>query len=218
MKRLRFTIAGLLVMVVFVAVGIAALREATDLWDSGVFGVTLVLLLGSVLLSVHRTAERRAYWLGFALFGSVYLALSLVPPVAARLPTTKALAYLDSKVSDRVKSWVFSVIPAVSGPNNGQAVQTLAYVGGGSTVTTIEAETLQLWNATTGAAVTGVNGTSENFIRIGHSFLALILAIIGARLSQSLHVSGQSRRQEPSDVDRANATRRPEVDPAFNSD
>ena len=68
------------------------------------------------------------------------------------------------------------------------------------------------------ALVPGVNGTSQNFIQIGHSFLALILAFLGARLSQSLFASGQSRRPEPSDVNQANTTRRPEVDPAFNSD
>ena len=33
MRRIRFTIASLLVVVLFVAVGFAALRESSDLWD-----------------------------------------------------------------------------------------------------------------------------------------------------------------------------------------
>ena len=79
MRRIRFTIASLLGVVLFVAVAFAALRAATDAWDSGVFGLTLGLLLTSVLLAVHRAGGRRAYWLGFALFGGTYLGASLIP-------------------------------------------------------------------------------------------------------------------------------------------
>ena len=79
----------------FVAVGFAALREADVLWDSGLFSLTLGLLLAAVLLAVHRTEARRAFWIGFALFGWGYLSLFLIPSTDSRLITTKALAYLD---------------------------------------------------------------------------------------------------------------------------
>ena len=36
MRHIRFSIASLLVVVLIVAVGFAALREASDLWESGV--------------------------------------------------------------------------------------------------------------------------------------------------------------------------------------
>jgi hypothetical protein len=36
MRRFRFSIASLLVVVLYVAVGFAALRESNDLWESGV--------------------------------------------------------------------------------------------------------------------------------------------------------------------------------------
>ena len=65
MRRIRFTIASLLVVVLFVAVGFAALRESNDLWDSGLFTLTLAVLLVSILLAIHRTESRRAFWLGF---------------------------------------------------------------------------------------------------------------------------------------------------------
>lgn len=73
MRRIRFTIANLLVVVLFVAVGFAALRESSDLCDIGLFSLTLGVLLISILLAVHRTESRRAFWLGFAIFGSAYL-------------------------------------------------------------------------------------------------------------------------------------------------
>jgi hypothetical protein len=95
MRRLRFNIASLLCVILILGVGFAALRESSDLWESGVFTRTLAALLISILLAVHRTDSRRAFWLGFALFGWTYLGLSLVPSTESRLMTTKALATLD---------------------------------------------------------------------------------------------------------------------------
>ena|ERR1022692_2891731 len=97
MKRIRFTIASLLCVILVLGVGFAALRESTELWESGILTVTLAALLISILLAIHRAGKRRAFWLGFALFGWIYLGLSLVPSIESRLITTKALAYLDSK-------------------------------------------------------------------------------------------------------------------------
>jgi hypothetical protein len=101
MKHIRFSIASLLLVVLFVAVGFAALRESNETWNSGVFTLTLAALLISILLAIHRTESRRAFWIGFALFGWIYLGLSLVPSIEYRLLTTKGLAYLDSKVPGR---------------------------------------------------------------------------------------------------------------------
>jgi hypothetical protein len=181
MARPRFTIAGLLGIVVFLAVGLAALRAATDAWDGGVFGVTLALLLVSVLLAVHRTGRRRAYWLGFALFGWAYLVMSLVPPVEARLPTTKALAYLDSKVPGRI-------------------VTSIAFSPDGRSIHTRHGPMVRLWDATTGKLVAGPNDTSEDFVRIGHSLLALVLSFLGAHLSRSLYASGRPGHAQESDI------------------
>ena len=62
MRRFRFNIASLLVVVLLVAVGFAALREANETWDSGLFTLTLCVLLISILLAIHRTESRRAFW------------------------------------------------------------------------------------------------------------------------------------------------------------
>jgi hypothetical protein len=81
MKRIRFHIASLLGVILIIGVGSAALRESSDLWDSGVFALTHGVLLISILLAVHRIETRRAFWIGFALFGWVYLGLSMVPSI-----------------------------------------------------------------------------------------------------------------------------------------
>jgi hypothetical protein len=95
MRGPRYNIAGMLVAISFVAVGFAALREATDQWDSGLFSLTLGVLLNAVLLAVHRIEARRAFWIGFVLFGWGYLSLSLISSTESRLITTGALAYLE---------------------------------------------------------------------------------------------------------------------------
>src|SRR5262245_35286087 len=101
MRRFRFTIARLLILILFCGLGFAALREANDLWDSSVLTLTVGVLLVSVLLAIHRPERRRAFWVGFALFGWGYLGSASIPPVESRLLTTKGLAYLDSQLARR---------------------------------------------------------------------------------------------------------------------
>jgi hypothetical protein len=98
MRRFRFRLRSLAILVLLLGVGLAALRESNKTWDSSVFSSTLAVLLISILLAVHRIEKRRAFWIGFAVFGWVYLALTLVPSIESRLITTKGLAYLAAKV------------------------------------------------------------------------------------------------------------------------
>jgi hypothetical protein len=72
MPKLRFDLASLLFVVFIFGVGFAALRESSGLWQSGLFTLTLSVLLVSILLAVHGTESRRAFSIGFALFGWVY--------------------------------------------------------------------------------------------------------------------------------------------------
>ncbi len=187
MKRIRFTIASLLVVVLLVAVGFAALRESSDLWDSGLFSVTLGILVTSILLAVHRHESQRAFWLGFALLGWGYLGPSLVPPIESRLITTKALAFLDSKVPGRSMG-VYTVtltatrhgIVCQSGsddvrPQRGRQSTRRLQPRLGGLVEWWEKQLPRAWS-----------GTTENFVRIGHSLLALVAAFLGGQLSRNL--------------------------------
>lgn len=102
MHRFRFRLGTLVMLVLVLGVGFAALRESTENWDSIIFSITLSVLLISVLLGMHRTEARRAFWLGFALLGSAYMGFALVPSIEPRLMTTKALALLDSRIRGEV--------------------------------------------------------------------------------------------------------------------
>jgi hypothetical protein len=188
MRRIRFNIASLLVVVLVLGVGFAALRESNDLWDSGLFTLTLGMLLVSILLAVRRSEARRAFWLGFGLFGSGYLALSLIPSIESRLITTKGLAYLDSKVPGRPPSIFTSHVPA-------NQVRAVAFSPQGNQLATTSHGQVRIWDATTGRLLAGWGGTTENFVKIGHSLFALLAGWFGGLLSRRLWRT--SRPPEP---------------------
>ena len=185
MRRIRFTIASLLVVVSFVAVGFVALREASEIWDSGVFTLTIGVLLVSILLAVHRIESRRAFCIGFALFGWTYLGLSLITTIESRLITTRALTFLDSKVPGRFPAvYTIQFAGSASGSPSNQ-VQSIAFTAVGNQR-----------DVNTGRLLGGWSGSTENFIRIGHSLLALLAGWLGGQLSRRLCRS--SRRPEAS--------------------
>ena len=73
MRRFRFTIAGLAAAVAFLAIAVAALPEATPLWDSLTFTLTLGLLVVSILRVVHLSRVVRFFpaWLCPRRLGSI---------------------------------------------------------------------------------------------------------------------------------------------------
>ena len=192
MRPFRFSIATMLGVVLLVAVALAALRASTDAWDSGVLGLTLLILLAAILLAIHLTERRRASWLGFALFGWAYLIASLIPPVGSRLPTTMGLAFIDTKIPGRQRAWVTAVLAYTSTAGT-NPVQGYVYPQQGNTLVASPQGGVWLWDATTGKPLAGPGGSTESFIRIGHSLLALALAFLGGHLSRYLWQTGQGR-------------------------
>src|SRR4051794_34921237 len=102
MSQPRLSLSGLMVLVVFIGVGIAALRDASEPWAGIVLLLTLGLLGVSILGVVYRREARRAWWVGFALFGWGYAALTLAPwSKPDKLPTGVLLDYLYVRMSPR---------------------------------------------------------------------------------------------------------------------
>lgn len=196
MRLPRFTIRSLLGAILFAGIAIAALRASTDVWDSGILGLDLLILLTAVLLAVHRTDRKRAYWLGFAFFGWAYLIVSLIPPIGSRLPTTMGLTFIDSKIPGRHRAWVTTALTFTSTAGT-NPVQTVALSPQGNTLASSSLGVVRLWNATTGKLLAGPDGSTENFIRIGHSLLALVLAFLGGHLSRHLYGRGREDRSNP---------------------
>ena len=74
----RFSIAGLMAVVLVVAIGFAALHSGSATWAGGLYLVTNAVFALAVVGAVCRGASERAWWLGFALFGFGYLIAYLV--------------------------------------------------------------------------------------------------------------------------------------------
>jgi hypothetical protein len=91
MGRASISIAGMLGVVLFGAVALAALRSGSDLWLSGVYTTALGVLGFATLGAVLRRGPARAYWVGFAIFGWGYLALANGAETRQRLLTTHLL-------------------------------------------------------------------------------------------------------------------------------
>jgi hypothetical protein len=74
----RFHIGGLMALVLYVALGLAALltRVPTIFWASAVYSLTAAVMASSVLLALPRSGLDRMRRTGFAIFGWTYLLLA----------------------------------------------------------------------------------------------------------------------------------------------
>jgi hypothetical protein len=98
----RFSILGLMAFLVVAAIGLAALRNANDLWA----GMLLLLALAAVAIAmmgavILRCGERN-WWAGFAFFGGGYLAVAVGPWLSdtfqPRLGTTHVLRHAHDRM------------------------------------------------------------------------------------------------------------------------
>jgi hypothetical protein len=88
MRFIRASIAGLMGAVVIAALGLTALRSASDTWSGATLLATCGVLGLAIVGAICRGTAERSWWLGVALFGWGYMALAFWSPVdATKLPT-----------------------------------------------------------------------------------------------------------------------------------
>jgi hypothetical protein len=76
MKKTRVSIINLMSVVMFVAIGLAALRFPSPIWASVLFTAAIVFPLIAILKSIACQGPDRLPWIGTALFGLVFLGVS----------------------------------------------------------------------------------------------------------------------------------------------
>jgi len=208
MKRFRFHIGSLVLLVLLLGIGFAALRESSDLWESGLFTLTLGVLLISILLAVYRTESRRAFWIGFGVFGWTYLGLTLVPSIESRLLTTKGLAFINSKIPRSIPNGVGLAYEYYDNDGdmdlyfvkNSRRIALYRNQGNGAfqDVTRTVGLDYGTNNDTISLNIPSrlwLRGSAENFMRIGHSLFALIAAFVGGHLSRHLYAKNRQAVQ-----------------------
>lgn len=114
----RFTILGLMGLVLGAAVAVAALRNADDYWAGGLLLGTVLLIATGTLGAFYHSGHRRANRLGFVVFAGGYFTLvflGLSDQNLAKLPTTWLLLYVHQRVAPPQTFISYVVQPAVQG-------------------------------------------------------------------------------------------------------
>jgi hypothetical protein len=185
----RFTILGLMGLILGVAVAVAALRNADDYWAGGLLLAT-ALLIGVVTLgAVYHSGRRRAGRLGFVVFGGGYFALAflgLSDRNLAKLPTTWLLLYVHQQVAP---PQTFTIALTSAGPGQGAAgtILTSNVTPGPSANTVTTTTTSQLILTNNVSVVAPARWKSllpgaanyESFGVVGHCLFALLAGLLG---------------------------------------
>src|SRR6266404_5284350 len=78
MPRFRFSLLALFGFVTFAAIACAALANPTEAWAIATLTLVLAVLACSMLAAIYGFGQRRAFWLGFSIFGWGHILLFLL--------------------------------------------------------------------------------------------------------------------------------------------
>jgi hypothetical protein len=174
MTRYRFTLAQLMAVVFFLALGFAGLHVASVLWASAVFTLTVAGLSVAVLGAMARRGRARMTWTGFALFGWVYLGTTFGPWAAANGVT--APPYVTRLVLDYWDSKLWSVHRAETHQSGEELFSRFTPVLPPPPV----AAPLSPALAPTPRAPLVLTPDAFQFRRIGHCLAAILFGLVGA--------------------------------------
>ncbi len=203
----RFSILGLMGLVLTLAVGIAALRNADAAWAGGMMMVTLLLLGIALLAVIYRRGAARAGWLGFLVFGGAYFVFTQIPGldrnIGDKLPTSRSLFFVHQHVAaPQLTLGTFTVTSTTTSsrptPGSGETVvvqsatpnQVAAGVGatkyGGIFAGTILTETNVDARDVTNRWRSMLPGAAnyEDFMGVGHCLFALLIGLLGAFIAR----------------------------------
>lgn len=129
MACIRFSIARLMTIIVFLAVSFAALKDPSDLKAHLLFNLVLVCLSAGVLCALFRTGGERAFWAGFSLFGWISLVLTLAVPHLSLLTDLRDYLYAPPPPVNSGVTATFMPL-ALSVAFDSLAFIVLAFMGG----------------------------------------------------------------------------------------
>jgi hypothetical protein len=107
MNRLRFTIAGLMAIVLYVGFGFAALRNADAFWASATFSLAIISESVALAGAFARKKEERMSWAAFAIAGGASLIIWL--------STSQTVGSLDGPPRPLLYSFQRFINPMASG-------------------------------------------------------------------------------------------------------
>jgi hypothetical protein len=159
MPRIRLSLAWLMILVGFTAVGFAALHDPSVLWASAVFTVDVAAVCGALVGGLLLRGRDRARAVGFAVFAGSYLLL-----VFGLFPTENGVSappVVTRAALDVFRQWQE---PLVTNKN------------------VVVADKLPRGEGVTGIAAARNTWNWLNHRRIGHGLAALLFGLMGACL------------------------------------
>ena len=125
MLRFRFSLFGLVWVVVVAAFGFAALRHPSEVWETATLSAVLCALFVAIIGMVGSRRDSRAFWIGFALFGWAYLWLAFgeFRRYSQRLLTDHVLSFFWRELEQSGVFRVPSGTSYVHRPNQDQFIQ-----------------------------------------------------------------------------------------------
>jgi hypothetical protein len=181
MGRDRFSIRGLMVVIVLLGLAFAALRTPSRLWANVWFSMTLAALTLAIPAAAYTRGGRRAFWVGFSTCGWVYFIIAMAPwfqsEVSFQLATTTLLDILAPHIVQKeylLRSYIGSFNPP-SGPTPPTPWQAW-------NLPEFPQETT--WHL--GYATLHSPGL---YLRIGHAACCLLIAVFGGETIRYLHAT-----------------------------
>jgi hypothetical protein len=190
----RFSILGLMGLVLALAVAIAALRNADEYWAGGSILATALVIGVAAIGAAYSSGWRRARRLGFAVFGGGYFALAflgLSDRNLAKLPTSWILDYIHQRVAPP-QTFTFTVTGAAPG-QMGSGTILMSNVTAGPLANTVTTTTTSRLTLAGGSNVATANrwkalwpGAANygDFSVVGHCLFALLAGLLGAFIAR----------------------------------
>ena len=191
LPRLSFGLRQLFLWTAAIALALVALRGASPAWIAAMMGLALFVLAASILLVVFRRGHQRAYWIGFATFGWLYMLLVLFSLTLGSNQPKNSPIRPNNLVTQRLSSacyhWLydeaFERYHASSTMNHG------AWYGGSMGG--------ELYGVGPNGPLPAPGPNAGDFVNVAHSLWALLLAALGGCLAYWFYATGPGRTERP---------------------
>ena len=183
----RFTILGLMGLVLGAAVAIAALRNADDYWAGGLLLATAMLIGVVTIGAFYHSRRRRAGRLGFTIFGGGYFALAflgLSDQNLAKLPTTWLLIYVHQRVAPQQQAFniAFTAAAPVQVPGTSLNFTTVPFTNIVTTTTNAQFAVASMMAGDTSTRWRSLLPGAANydaFSVVGHCLFTVLAGLLG---------------------------------------
>lgn len=204
----RFSLKQLLIWMALFGVACVALRSANTTWVSSLLGLTLLILGASLLFALYRDGQSRAYWIGFAMLGWLYVivllygwSLDLNSPGSWGNPL-RPDELVTSRLTHKCYAWLYppQTVPVPMGMGGigmggGIAMNSGSGMSGYGGMSGMSGGMPAGSMMGTGTMIVAAPGPSQqDFTNVAHSLWALLLATCGGWLATWLFATREKSR------------------------